>query len=392
MAADPIFRALAAMIGLLGILNACVFPYLPLIAVSRVGISETSLAMMMALASAATVLSSVMFGILSDQIGNRRLIALATVSASIVGAGLMVLVPLPAVLIIAHGLMIPMGTAIFGQIFVMNALASQRHPAHRDGLQATLRAMMSAVFLLALLIWTWALNQGGLDVMSVYPPALIAGLALWLVIWRHWPRKGHEPWQDQPTGLNLRAALAELSRPAIALRLLAMGAIGGLPMLYMVLTPLVMAAEPARQLSDVALMFGLVAGFEVPFMLALPSMQRRLARPTLIAGGAAIYAVFVVLLVQFPASPALWLFPVLAGLGAAPILTLPIGYWQDLMVGRPGTAAALLALQKLAGDLLAALIFATGTAISGYGAAALIGGALAIIGGLCLWVADRDRL
>ena len=333
-----------------------------------------------------------LLGILADQIGNRRLIALMTVGATVIGTGLMVVAPLPGVMLVAHGLLIPMGTAIFGQIFALNNLASQLHPAQRDGVQATVRAVVSAVFLATLMFWTWGLGQGphrgGFDVMAVYVTAVLAALILMAVIWHGWPRKGSEPWEDRPLGLNLRAALVELSRPPIALRLLAMGAIGGLPMLYIVLTPLIFAATPDRALSDVALMVGLVAGFEVPFMLALPRLQRVMRRQGLILAGALIYAGFVVLLALFPDGRWLWALPVLAGLGAAPILTLPIGYWQDLMAGRPGTAAALMALQRLAGDLLSALAFGIGTALGGYTIAALIGGGMALLGAVTLLLAD----
>lgn len=388
---DPLFRAIAAMAGLYGAVNACIYPYLSLIAVERVGLSDATLALVLALASGAAVAASVLFGILADQIGNRRLIAMLTVGASILGTGLMALIPLPGVMLLAHGLLIPTGTAIFGQIFALNNLASQLHPDQRDGLQATVRAVVSAVFLMTLLFWTWGLGAGGFDVMSVYVTAVLAALILLVVIWRGWPRKGAEPWQDRPLGLNLRAALVELSRPAIALRLLAMGAIGGLPMLYIVLTPLVFAATPERQMSDVALLVGLVAGFEVPFMLALPRMQRRVRRQTLILAGALIYTGFVALLALYPGGDWLWALPIMAGLGAAPILTLPIGYWQELMTGRPGTAAALMALQRLAGDLLSAAAFALGTAFGDYTTAALIGGGLAVAGAVTLLVADRRR-
>lgn len=389
---DPLFRAIAAMAALYGAVNACIYPYLSLIAVDRVGMSDAALAMVLAVASITAVLASVLFGVLTDQLGNRRLVALVTVTATVLGTGLMAVAPLPGIMLLAHGLLIPMGTAIFGQIFALNNLASQLHPAQRDALQATVRAVVSAVFLATLLFWTWGLgegaNRGGFDVMAVYVTAVLAAIGLMLVIWRGWPRPGEEPWQDRPSGLNLRAALIELSHPAIAFRLVAMGAISGLPLLYIVLTPLIFAAEPARQTSDVALMVGLVAGFEVPFMLALPRLQRHIRRQTLIAAGASTYAVFLLLLALFPGGKALWLLPMLAGLGAAPILTLPIGYWQDMMVGRPGTAAALQALQRLAGDLLSAATFAIGTWIGGYTAAALIGGALALTGAAGLWIAD----
>lgn len=389
---DPLFRAIAAMAGLYGVVNACIYPYLSLIAVERVGVSDATLAVVLALASGAAVSASVLFGVLADQIGNRRLIALMTVGGTVAGTALMVIAPLPGVMLLAHGLLIPVGTAIFGQIFALNNLASQLHPTLRDGLQATVRAVVSAVFLLTLLFWTWGLEFGGLDVMAVYLCALLAALALLAVIWAGWPRKGAEPWVDRPLGLNLRAAMVELSRPPIALRLLAMGAIGGLPMLYIVLTPLIFSATPERHVSDVALMVGLVAGFEVPFMLALPRLQRMARRQVLILGGAFVYAGFVVLLALYPDAPWLWALPVMAGLGAAPILTLPIGYWQELMEGRPGTAAALMALQRLAGDLLSAAAFGIGTALGGYTTAALIGGGLAVTGAVTLMLADRGLI
>ncbi|MFZ9197845.1 MAG: MFS transporter [Paracoccaceae bacterium] len=386
---DPLFRAIAAMAGLYGVVNACIYPYLSLIAVERVGVSDAALAVVLALASASSVAASVLFGVLADQIGNRRLIALLTVTMTLIGTGLMVVAPLPAMVLLAHGLLIPMGTAIFGQIFALNNLASQLHPTQRDGLQATVRAVVSAVFLATLMFWTWAIGRGGLDVMTVYDMAVIAAVLLLWVIWRGWPRPGAEPWADKPLGLNLRAAMIELSRPKILLRLLAIGAMGGLPMLYIVLTPLIFAATPERQLSDVALMVGLVAGFEVPFMLVLPRLQRMVRRQTLMLAGAMLYATFVILLALYPDGRWLWALPVLAGLGAAPILTLPIGYWQDLMVGRPGTAAALMALQRLAGDLLSAAAFGIGTALGGYTTAALIGGGMAMTGAAVLWLADR---
>jgi transposase-like protein len=40
---DPLFRAIAAMAGLYGAVNACIYPYLSLIAVERVGISDATL-------------------------------------------------------------------------------------------------------------------------------------------------------------------------------------------------------------------------------------------------------------------------------------------------------------------------------------------------------------
>ena len=59
------------------------------------------------------------------------------------------------------------------------------------------------------------------------------------------------------------------------------------------------------------------------------------------------------------------------------------------MAGRPGTAAALLAVQKLVVDVLTAVVFAVGTAFGGFQSVALIGALVALAGALCLYLADH---
>ena len=71
------------------------------------------------------------------------------------------------------------------------------------------------------------------------------------------------------------------------------------------------------------------------------------------------------------------------------VLMLPISYYQDLVAGRPGTASALLALQKLVVDVLTAVVFAIGTALGGFETVALIGVVVALAGALCLYLADQ---
>lgn len=391
IAQDPVFRLIAGAIALYACVAASIYPYLSLIVLKRVGVSEPTLAMVLALASATSVAASVLMGIIADQRGNRRGIALFTTAGFFLGAAAMGLAPLPLVALISHGILLPIGAAIMGQIFALNMLASQAHPDEREAVQATMRAVLSACYLMMLLFWTWGFGAGGMDVMAVYASATLASLLLFGLIWRHWPRAGQGRWVERPSGLNLRQALTEFTHPAMAARLFCMGAVGGLPMLYVILTPLLFAEAPNRQISDVALMVGMVAGFEVPFMLALPRLLRWFSRQHLIIAGAVIYGAYVILLAQLANSPWVWALPALAGLGAAPILTLPIGYWQDLMPGRPGTAAACQAVQKLAGDLISAAVFALGTLLAGYAGAATLGGMLAILGAVGLTLIDRAK-
>jgi hypothetical protein len=157
----------------------------------------------------------------------------------------------------------------------------------------------------------------------------------------------------------------------------------------MMTVSLVFDASPLRGPSDVALYVGLVAGWEVPFMLMLPRIAGRVPRAGLIALGTATYGVHLALLPFLAESPLLWLLPLFAGLGGAAVLILPISYYQDLLERRPGAATSLLGVQKLVADVFVAGVFALGMAIEGLKAVALMGTGLSLMGALALYLADR---
>lgn len=382
---------LAGVIGLMGLINASLYPYQSLIGIEVLGLSEQMFALVLVLASAVAVTTSVLLGILSDQRANRRRLALITALIGASGAALMVFAPGPVSFVLTNGVLLPIASSIFGQAFALNRLASQDFPAQREGIQATVRASMSVTFLLMLVFWTFAFGWGA-DVMWTYATGGVASLALLALIWGFWPRDGQTGWQDQPSGLRLGAALAQLARPAVALRLVCLGAVTSSGVLYMILAALVFSETPGRGAADTALYVGMVAGWEVPFMLLLPRYLSHIPRPTLIFWGTVLYVSHLIALPFLADSPWIWVMTLPAGLGGVAMLILPISYYQDLMAGRPGTAASMLALQKLVADVIAALAFSAGLAIGGYALTAGLGGGIAIAGGLGLWLADRARV
>lgn len=388
--ATPVLRMLAGVIGLMGLINASLYPYQSLIGIEVMGLSEPVFALVLVLASGMAVTTSVLLGILSDQKANRRTIALITACIGATGAALMLIAPGPISFVLTNGILLPIASSIFGQAFALNRLATQSFPDQREGIQATVRASMSVTFLLMLVFWTLAFGMGA-GVMLTYLTGGLASLALVVLIWRRWPRDGQAGWDDQPSGLRLSAALAQLAHPPVALRLLCLGAVTSSGVLYMILASLIFSETPGRDASDTALYIGLVAGWEVPFMLLLPRYLAHIQRATLIFWGTVMYVSHLIVLPFLAGSPWIWAMTLPAGLGGTAMLILPISYYQDLMVGRPGTAASMLALQKLVADVMAALAFSAGAAIGGYALTAAFGGTIAIAGGLGLWLADRAR-
>ena len=377
------------MLLMLGMHNASIYPYQSLIAIERVGLSKPTFSLLLVVASLSGVLASVLFGVFSDQHGHRRRIATLTCFCSTIGIAMIVLYPGPLTFWIGQGILLPLAWSIYGQLFTLARLVSQDEGRSRDTILGGIRSLLSAGFLAMLMFWTWAFATGA-DVTAVYLSGGIASLVMSLSVLIFWPKDNTSSSSDQKSGLSLRQSFRDIAHPYILSRLLFCGALATSGGVFFVLVSLVFEASPIRGPGDVALYIGMVAGWEVPFMLLLPRFTHRIPRSTAMAMSAVIYAVHLALLPFLCDTPLIWALPILCGAGGAMILTLPISYYQDLVAGRPGTAAALLALQKLVVDCLTAAIFAIGTAVGGFETVALIGTGIALTGALCLYLADRQ--
>lgn len=384
----PALRLIFLALLFLGAHNASVYPYQSLIAIERIGLSKPAFALVLVLASVTAVSSALVFGILGDQRGHRRRIALVAALASCLGLGLMIALPGQSSLILCHGILLPVASSLYGQLFALARLATPADHG-RDRVQAALRSAMSISFLAMLVFWAFGF-AAGIDVMAIYLSAVLAGFGLMALIYFSWPHDGASDWPDQRSGLNFVQAFREMAHPDILLRLLLLGAISATGILYMVLISLVFEDSATRDAADVALYVGLVAGWEVPCLLLLSKVVHRFRRATLLALGAGVYTLHLLALPLLADTPWIWAMTLVAGVGGTAIISLPISYYQDLMHSRPGTAGAMLALQKLVSDVLAAAAFAIGTRFGGYETVAVIGSAMALLGGVGLLWVDRS--
>ena len=384
----PTLRLIAVALLLLGAQYASFYPYQSLIAIERIGMSKQAFSLLLVVASIVAVTSSVLFGVLGDQYGHRRRIALGTALASTVGVSLMLVHPGMVSLVIFHGILLPLASSLYGQLFALARLASPAEGRSRDGILGTIRASMSLSFLAMLIFWAVAFGFG-LSEMAVYVTGGLSSLSVLLLLWFGWPKDGQTEWQDPRSELRLRDALLQIARPHVALRVVLLGAIASAGNLYMVLVSLVFDASPVRGPSDVALYVGLVAGWEVPAMLLLPRFTHRISRSATLALGAVVYGCHLLALPLLSDTIFLWPMTFFAGVGGAAVITTPIPYYQDLLRDRPGTAAAMLALQKLVSDMMTAGAFSLGSRIGGFESVALIGVALSLGGAALIWLADR---
>jgi MFS transporter, SET family, sugar efflux transporter len=386
---DPVLRAAGLVLALQGAVACSFGPYISTLAVNGFGFGDHGYAILMALASLVSVSASVIGGIRADQTARRRKITLLSVTALILGTLLMTVTPNAWTFALTIGLLIPVSSITFGQVFALARLAATRHPPEvRDSILAVIRALFAAPFIVVLPLWSVAFAAGA-EVTLIFPVGLLLSTVMLFAVLRLWPPDDATPWDDRPSGLSFRAALTEMGRPRIAARVIALGAVFSASTVYMAIISLIMTPAVGRSTADVAIYVGLVAGLEVPFMLMIPGLTRGIPRTRLIFAGAALYCVHVALLPVLAGSPLVWLLVLPAAIGGAVILTVPIAYLQDLLADRPGAGASLMAVQRLAGDATAATCFALGTTLAGYGTVAILGVAASLFGAAALLVADR---
>lgn len=386
----PNLRLIALVMAFLGMHNASVYPYQSLIAIERIGMSEHAFSLMLVLASVSAVTASVLMGVLSDHYGHRRRLAAFSTLCSLTGIGMILLAPSPLTFWIGQGMLLPIAWSIYGQSFTLARLASPVQGAARDAAMGATRSLMSAGFMAMLMFWILAFMRGAPE-MAVYYSGGLASLGMVMAVLFLWPRDDQVGLAQPEPGQSLGQTFRAIAHKHILSRLLFIGGLAVSGSVYFVLVSLVFEASPLRGPQDVALFVGMVAGWEVPFMLLLPRLTRRLPRATVMALAALVYAANLAFLPFLCDTPFIWVLPLLAGAGGAIVITLPIFYYQDLVSGRPGTAAALLALQKLVVDALTAGIFALGMSVGSYGTVALIGTAVALAGAACLYLADRNH-
>lgn len=378
----------AALLVLYGAVACTIAPYQSLLAIETFGLSHLAYAVVLVAGALVFVTTSITGGILADQSLSRRTVALASTAAYALGAGLMWLVPGKAAFILAHAVLLPTGGTIFGQCFALARLGALGRPAaEQPSILAIIRALFAAPFVVVLPVWSVVLGMGA-DLTVIYPVLFALGLMMIALILRAWPQEGRDGWHDPKSGLSFAASLGEFADGRVLGRVLLLGVLAGATGLYMTLVGLVFTSA-GRDTGDVALYVGFVAGAEVPFMLAVPFMQRFFRKTALIAVGIAIYAVHLALMPFLAGTEFVWGLILFAALGGAAILTLPIAYLQDLMADRPGAGASLIAVQRICGDATCAAAFAIGTALSGYGFAAVLGAMAAVTSGLFLWLLDR---
>ena len=175
---DPLLRLVTLSLFLTGVAISSVMPYASLIAVERLGLSDTAYSIVLMTASSVMVVVSVVAGIVTDQRANRRQMLVVSFLVATAGYSLVFFTRSPVAFIIAHTTLLPLGFSVFSQLFALARMAGKaRGGRHADEIFAITRASFSLAFVITPPLWSLALASGvakeglcGLELVEVSPP------------------------------------------------------------------------------------------------------------------------------------------------------------------------------------------------------------------------------
>lgn len=384
----PVARASAAGIFLFGFAGAATSPYQPVIAIRELGMTDTAYSLVIFAAAVANVLASVAIGLLADRRASYRRPLLVTTGLG--AAGFAAVYLFPSALVFALVMVGPL--AAYG---ASNALyfakvkshASEFTPDEAEQAGALLRMMISLA---------WVLVPGAVGLLlagraSLIPAFLIAALialAGLAVLATGMPAD-----RARPPGAA-RAGIADLrafAHPGLVLRVLGTALASSVLHVNAAVLPLIVTGGAGGTVADVGVIVGYVAVLEVVFIFVWALVCRRLSMQVALGASMVLYFVYLQALATAKGMAQVHAASVLAGIAAAAIITLPIPYLLGLIAGRPGLSASLMAINQFLAAGIGAAIFAVGSALGGYPAAAALAGAAGVAGGLLLLALDGWR-
>lgn len=387
---DPVLRLAFLCITLMGMAVAAIGPFQSIIGIEYLGFSPATYALITILGALFSVAASVAVGIYTDQTGRYKTVLARCNFVGIIAAASVFFLPSKATFILAHVFLFPIGATTFTQYFAMASLAANTNDKlDKDVSLSFVRAAFSGAYGLAPPLLAIAV-AGGMDLLTVYGLTTVVNMIVLALILRMWPER--QLALSEKSGIGLFESLKELARTSVLIRLLLIAVIVGVNGLYNILLGLLILNDLGGSESDVGLFAGGVALTEVPVMLAAAVVLRYVTRSGMILIGCLIYGAFLAGLAAYPSMDAVWIMIIPGGIGAGILLSLTVGYVQDLVAIRPGAGSSLVAVSHFGGAMLSAAVFAGGALFTGYQGTAWIGACIGICAGIVLFMIDGATL
>ncbi len=387
-----VVRVSALAIFLYGFAGGATAPYQAVIGIRELGLSDSVYAAVAFISSVVHVTLAILSGYFSDRFQSYRRPLLFVSAFGMLGYGLVWLNPTPITFIFATigplALFHATNSMLFGNV---RAQTDDMDPDTANITNSLMRMMISLAWVVVPGIVGLILASRDSMTLSYLIAAVIAGGCFLVILF------GIEP-DTRPQSVDAAAP-----RPPALLELLNVLSLGtlmrifGVALITQVLTvntivlPLIITGRAGGVAADIGFVVGLVAILEVIFIFFWAWAVRSIRLTTALSITAALYFVYLVLISLASAPWHVYAASLIAGFAAAGVISLPISYLLDLIKGKPGLSASLIAVNMFLGAALGSLFFALGTTLGGYGTASILGGMGGILGAAILTYLERTR-
>ena len=388
----PVTGLIASSLFFTGITYASTLPYGAVVGIDTLGISNSGYAALLTLSALGSAAASVALGALSDRISDRRLIVIACASLGALAYGLVYLSHTSWAFVVATGIIMPFGGALFSQSFSFaRSYYNERQPERAEFMISMLRTLFAVAWVIVPPIaGAIAAADSVFDVYGLAAAAYLVCAAIFGVLLLDPSARIGRP-KASASGNATAEASARIATPmlfGIAGVILINVAIG----LNTTTAPLAIITNFHGTLADVGIYAGLAALLEVPCMLLWGVAATRWPKFALIVVSALVYAVYLFMLSRAGSvAGVLWLQG-LNAIATAGLMSIPISYLQDAIRGRIGLSTSLLDVVGVIARIAAAGLFA---AVAGgsdnYPAVFVVAAAFALGGAAVLFLAHARK-
>lgn len=386
---NPAIRIASITLFASGLTYGATLPYLSIVAIKEFGMSDAMLSTLLFVIALANLTYGVSIAILSDMVTDRKPLLLMVNLAGMLGFGLIYAMPDPAVFVICAVLLVPLSNSSYSLLFAsIRSLSIGFGGREAMAVNQVVRALYSGSWVLVPgLIALWLVNSG-----SMLPAWGFSGLACLfcfvVALLFMPPLKAGEGVAPR---IGFFQSLGMATTPVMLARIVAMSLVIASSRLIGVIQPLIMTGIAGGKVTDVGFIAGACAALEIPSMLIWGAVLRRLSVLQALAVGSGIYALFMVLL-SFATTPwQIYLLVIPNSFGVAAILSLPLTYYQDLLLERPGLGTSLNQMTSFVSTGMSALAFAIGARWLGYSGTAWLGVLMALAGMVALLALERRQ-
>ncbi|PIM67851.1 hypothetical protein CTU88_34405 [Streptomyces sp. JV178] len=336
LARDGALTGLVANTALIGVSGAMMSTSGSLFLSDEIGVGPLLIGLFFLGRGILGVLSGLVFGTLSDRIGNRRLLLTVCTLLSAVGTFAYVVVRNYSLLFLFGAVFFALGSACFPQL-----LAYTREFAETRALDATffnslLRALTSLAWVVGPPIGFLLIDSQGFGVLYLVVTGmyvLAAGLCLWLL-------PNHPPPAPVAPGAAKGRAFSGVGRSSWIL-LVATMLLLTVNSVYQIDIALFVTKHLAYDAGFTGLLLGLASAIEIPVMMYLGARADRIGKWRLVTYAAGCATVFFAVLPMAESRVVLLALQALNAFFMAVVLSIPVTILQESMPDRVGAASSL---------------------------------------------------